>query len=503
MIQASVRIDHSRTLGTIDPMIYGQYLEHVQPEHHCIYGAIVDEPSSLTDERGYRHDVIAAVRELGVPVVRWPGGCFADIYHWEDGIGPQDQRPARRNWHWHGVEPNTFGTNEFLDWTEAVGARPYLNFNIGTGTLDEAIRWLDYCNGTEPTAEVRKRQANGRDEPWKVPYWGVGNEQWGPWEANAMDAETYAERLRNWTQFLKKLDPDAEFMGIASHSANDPAWDMHVLLTAGHLIDWITLHAYGHSVVGDADDYYPTVNFGVFFEQRLERLIHVIKAAESALGRTRPIRISVDEWNIRHLTRRDDDSKPELDRLSPRTMQDAVAAAGVLHAMLRHPEQVGMANYVFLFNGNGVLLTNPDGLVRTPLYDLFWLYRHLMIGEAVEARVTVETLPLPVRVDRTGADETWDVAPVDVVATMVDGCARYGIVNRHQSEPATVTFEGTSTGNALLYLLTHDDPLASNTFAAPDTIRRRQEPIEWAGSLVVPPHSIAVVERLSAEQAPG
>src|SRR5690606_17374180 len=130
-------------------MIFGQYLEHVQPEDKCIYGAIVDEPSELTDGEGFRVDVIEAVQELAVPVVRWPGGCFADIYHWEDGIGPKDRRPVRRNWHWGGLEPNTFGTDEFLNWCERVGTQPYLNLNFGTGTLDEAIRWLDYTNGTE------------------------------------------------------------------------------------------------------------------------------------------------------------------------------------------------------------------------------------------------------------------------------------------------------------------------------------------------------------------
>lgn len=498
MIQATVTVDASRSLGEVDPMIYGQYLEHVQPEHHCIYGAIVDEPSPLTDERGYRLDVMEAVRELAAPVVRWPGGCFADIYHWEDGIGPRDQRPARRNWHWHGIEPNTFGTHEFLDWAEATGTQPYLNLNIGTGTLDEAVRWLDYCNGTDPTADVLRRQSNGREQPWSVPYWGVGNEQWGPWEANSMDAEAYAERLRNWTQFLKKLDPAAQFMGIASHSARDPAWDLHVLLTAGHLIDWITLHTYGHSIVDpDTDDYYPTVNFGVFFEERLKRLIHVIEAATSAIGRQSPVRISVDEWNIRHLTRRDGSTQPELDRLSPRTVQDAVSAAGVLHAMLRHPAHVGMANYVFLVNGNGVLLANPDGIVKTPLFDLFWLYRHLMTGTSLETRVDVETQDVPVRIDRPGSDEVRSVAPVDVVATLRDGMERFAIVNRHRSEPAEVRFTAPAGGDAIVHLLTHDDPLASNTFEHPDVVRRQARQVAWQGTVTVPPHAVMVVERLS------
>jgi len=498
-IRAKATVSYDRVLGTVDPMIYGQYLEHVQPEHHCIYGAIVDDDSDLTDERGYRLDVIAAVRELGAPVVRWPGGCFADIYHWEDGIGPKDQRPARRNWHWGGLEPNTFGTDEFLAWSERIGAAPYLNFNIGTGTLDEAIRWLDYCNGSEPTVEVLKRRANGRAEPWNVHYWGVGNEQWGPWEANHMDAPTYAERLRNWTQFFRKLDPDAEFMGIASHSARDPEWDLTVLQHAGHLIDWITLHAYGHSVHdGATDDYYPTVTFPVFFEERLKRLIQRIDSTCPVSDRKSQMRISVDEWNIRHLVADPVTGVPTLERMSPRTLQDCVTAAGVFNAMLRHPNHVGMANYVFLLNGNGVLLVKPDGIVKTPLFDLFAIYQRALTGTSVETRVDVESIEVSVRQEKIGSERTQPVSPVDVVTTVRGDTRAHAIVNRHRSEAVEITVhdEGSAAGgSARVHLLSHDNPLIANTFDAPNAIRASTTEIAWTGVITVPPHSVAIVER--------
>lgn len=496
MIRAHVTVDYQRELGVVDPMIYGQYLEHVQSEHHCIYGAIVDDPSPLTDERGYRTDVIEAVRELDVPVVRWPGGCFADIYHWEDGIGPVNERPARRNWHWHGVEPNTFGTDEFLHWTERIDAQAYLNLNIGTGILDEAIRWLDYCNGTEPTSEVQTRQRNGRAEPWNVPFWGVGNEQWGPWEANHMDASAYAERVRNWTQFLRKVDPAASFLGIASHSAQDPNWDLTVMLKAGHLIDWLTLHAYGHSIHdGTTDDYYPTVTFPVFFEERLERLIHVVDAAMSTIGRKVQVRISLDEWNIRHLVTNPETGVPTLDRMSPRTLQDAVTAAGVFHAMLRHPAKVGMANYVFLLNGNGILLVKPEGIVKTPLFDLFALYRKLMTGTVVESSVEGTTIEVPVRKEKIGSEELQAVACVDVVTTVRGTTVTHAIVNRHLEESADITFAETRAGSATIHQLAHANPLTHNDFDDPDKIRSTISESIWNGTISIPPHSVMLIER--------
>ena len=498
-IFAKATVSSNRVLGTVDDMIYGQYLEHVQPEHHCIYGAIVDEPSALTDEHGFRLDVIDAVRDLGVPVVRWPGGCFADIYHWEDGVGPKELRPARRNWHWGGIEPNTFGTDEFLGWAERIGALPYLNFNLGTGTLDEAIRWLDYCNGSELTADVLNRQANGRVEPWNVRFWGVGNEQWGPWEANSLDAETYAERLRNWTQFFRKLDPAAEFMGIASHSARDPEWDLTVLLKSGHLIDWITLHAYGHSIHdGTGNDYYPTVTFPVFFEERLIRLIALIESASARIGRTSPIRIALDEWNIRHLRIDSDTGASTLDRLSPRTLQDCVAAAGVFNAMIRHPDQVGMANYVFLLNGNGVLLVNPDGIVKTPLYHLFSIYQRALIGTSVETSLDCEPIDVLVRSEQIGSERVQSVSPIDVVTTIRDGVRAHAIVNRHLSEEAAITIvdhDAPSRQRARVQRLTHADPLIANTFDCPDAILPLVTDMDWTGVIRAPPHSVAIVER--------
>jgi alpha-N-arabinofuranosidase len=495
--KATISIDTTRTIGTIDPMIFGQYLEHVQPEDKCIYGAIVDEPSELTDGEGFRVDVIEAVQELAVPVVRWPGGCFADIYHWEDGIGPKDRRPVRRNWHWGGLEPNTFGTDEFLNWCERVGTQPYLNLNFGTGTLDEAIRWLDYTNGTELTTDVRRRHENGHPEPYNVTFWGIGNEQWGHWEAGHMDARTYAAQLHNWAQFMKKLDPSIQPIGIGSPAARDPEWDLEVISKAGHLIDFLTLHIYGHAL-NRRDDYYNVVSLPIYVEERIRTMASVIAAGSQRIGRDSPITISIDEWNIRHLVEDEDGGPPKLKRLSPRTIRDAIAAAGVFHAMIRQCNNVTMANYVFLLNGNGVLLVDDQGIVKTPLYHLFHMYRNLMPSEALGVDVLSKARTTGVRMDDPAATETRAMPFIDAVASQhVDGSSlTVAIINRHLEEDIDVdivTSGGEAGGSVAVRTLTHADPLATNDRQQAEQIIPDTSSCEWTGTFTAPAHSVSLL----------
>jgi len=501
VLRTTVGIDLSRVVGQADPMIYGQYLEHVEPEDRCIYGAVHDEGSPQADARGLRRDVVDAVGELAVPVVRWPGGCFADIYHWQDGIGPPAERPVRRNWHWGGLEPNRFGTDEFLAWCELVGAEPYLNLNLGTGTLGEAVRWLDYCNGREPTADVLRRRANGREEPYGVSFWGVGNEQWGDWEAGHCDAATYAARLRNWGQFLRKVDPRVRLLGVGSQEAGDPAWDRAVLAAAGHLIDFLTVHLYAYTIetAPAAEEYYPAVTCPVFFEERLSQAAAVVAEATAGRDRARPIRLALDEWNIRHLRQDPESGELRLSRSSPRTLQDALVAAGVFHAMLRQAAAVAMACYVFLVNGHGLLLVGPRGIVKTPLYNLFWLYRRQLPPVVLDARVDGETFLTAVRQGVAGETAPRRVSYVDAVAARDEGSTQLGlaIVNRHRSEAAEVRLlaEGFGCrGEATVWELSHDDPLAANDADEPDRVRLGRRESAWTGAVTVPPHSVTIVQ---------
>jgi len=435
-VKTTVEIRLHRKLGEISPYIYGQYFEHVED---CIYPSVWDDQSPHANELGMRQDVIDAAVGLGVPAVRWPGGCFADVYHWEDGIGPREQRPVRRNLHWGSLESNQFGTDEFLRWCELTGAEPYLNFNIGTGTLDEALRWMDYCIGTEPTTDVLRRRANGREEPYKVKFWGIGNETWAQWEAGRMNADDYGMMLANWSEFVRKMQPEAQIMGVGSNDADDPEWDRTVLKRAGAFIDYLTLHTYSVSLNReDGREYESMAYVPVYFEQRMRKMLAVIE--ETAVDRgNRPIRIAMDEWNIRHCFWNEEKQHYDFRRSSPRTVQDALLTAGVLNSMIRLSPHIGMANYVFLVNGNAVMNVDEHGVVKTPLYYIFQQYRRMMLGEAIEVGVHGPTTVTPEPQINWPYYKPQDgfraetVPYIDAAASVNGDQLAISLINRHQN----------------------------------------------------------------------
>ena len=190
--------------ATIDPNIYGNFIEHLG---RCIYGGIYEENSPLSDERGFRLDVLEAIKGLNVPVLRWPGGNFVSGYHWMDGIGPKEKRPRKVDWAWHAEESNRFGTDEFIEYCREVGTEPYICVNLGTGTIDEAAAWVEYCNGTGDTYYANLRRQNGHPEPYNVKYWGLGNEMYGFWQIGAKTADDYAKLAMEAAKLMKWTDP--------------------------------------------------------------------------------------------------------------------------------------------------------------------------------------------------------------------------------------------------------------------------------------------------------
>lgn len=489
-LQANVTVDPRRHLGDVSPLIYGQYLEHVADP--CIYPGVCDPESSQADTDGLRKDVIAAATELGVPVVRWPGGCFADVYHWEDGIGPPPRRPVRRNWHWGGLESNRFGTDEFLRWCEQVGAAPYINLNLGTGDLVEALRWMDYCGGTAESSDVLRRKQNGRDEPYQVPFWGVGNETWADHEAGALDAASYANRLNNWARFIKQHWPKTLLTAVGSDAGEDPEWDRTVLATAGSRIDYLTNHVYGHSVDRRSGSEYLNVVFSpVYVEARLRAMADRLGSIDS------PVKLAVDEWNIRHYEP-EDSGGYRLVRTSPRNVQDALFAAGVFNAMIRMSPTVAMANYVFLANGHGCLMVRGDELVRTTLYHVFKQYREWLRGTAVD--VDVEGPGIPTPEPMTGAPNKQAAGSgmparsdyLDVAATLDGDQLAVSLVNRHPEMAIDARINGAGQLTES-WTLAHDDVYATNDFDAPNRVLPVSAPLTGAELVRCPPHSVTLV----------
>jgi alpha-N-arabinofuranosidase len=465
-----------KTIGAISPYIYGQYLEHVERADECIYPSIWDDKSPFAEETGLRRDVIAAAKELGVPVVRWPGGCFADVYHWCDGIGPQAKRPVRENKQWGGDEPNHFGTDEFLRFCKLIGSDAYINANLGTGTLDECLDWLDYCNAADQ----------------RVNFWGIGNETFGKWEAGHMDAKTYSTTLAKWAGAVREKTPQVKIMAVGSMSANDSNWDRAVLQKAGNLIDFLTIHNYGIST-GEKSDYEALAFTPVYFEQRFRKMLAAVDELSGRRTNAEPIRLALDEWNIRHY------QNGKLNRQDPRTLQDAVFAGGILNSVIRLSPRVAMANYVFLVNGNGVMLVNSNQVVKTPLFHLFKQYGEWMRGEALATTVDCPKIhPPPPTAHfpnfKAPADFNAPESPyLDVAAALRKDGLAIALVNRHATDFAEVKLNlPRGFVPKKIWTLSDDDIFAANNFKNPYRIAPKKRPItgkKWN----CPPHSVSLI----------
>ena len=245
VLKARVKIDTERSIGDIDPKLYGNFIEHLG---RCIDGGVFDEKSSLSDPNGFRRDVLDAAKKLRVTLLRWPGGNFSSNYHWRDGIGPRDQRPPRLEMAWGTVESNRFGTHEFLNYAEKLGAEPYICANLGTGTWEEAQQWVEYCNSSEDTAMTRLRKQNGRSDPWKVTYWGLGNEMDGPWQMGHRSADDYGKFALEAAKLMKWTDGNVKLIAAGSSNfqpgADWTGWNRTVLEYLKNHADYLSLHMY-------------------------------------------------------------------------------------------------------------------------------------------------------------------------------------------------------------------------------------------------------------------
>jgi alpha-L-arabinofuranosidase len=532
--EALVTVDTRRPVGTVDDDIYGHFLESAFFGN--IEGGVFDEGSPLSiDEPGHlngvRADVLELCRKLQPGAIRWPGGNFASPYHWMDGIGPRDDRPTRLELAWGDLETNRFGTDEFLAWCEAVGADPYLVHSARD--VDEAVRWVEYTNSDRETTLTRRRGENGRAEPWKVRYWGVGNEVYGRWQMGHRTAGQYAADAREHAVFMRAVDPDIKLIGVGFHQRQD--WTEEVVSQVGQLLDYLSIHLYGASTrLWTADDYDDVVAQALYFEQELNTYSHLVAEIATGAGLDRPPALTLDEWTMRHLEPADwpqpqpgDDGgiapreTPEPDgpvdrfrvnRYSPRTIGDAVFCAGVFHAIHRtagNAAPVSMANPVNLVNANGLVVARPKGALRSAIYHVWHLYRHhtgrTVLPCEVDGPARSASVTRGDERDRTGrhVSTPMTVPYVDVCATRADdGSVRLAVVNRHRDEAARLrpVFDGAveaTPGRAHVRTLGGDIPdlYAVNDLNSPDTIGVRDlgDVEAVGGTWTLPPHSVTVL----------
>src|SRR5580693_6885726 len=294
-LKAKIKIDTERVIGDIDPKIYGNFIEHLG---RCIEGGVFEEGSPLSDSAGFRRDVLDAARKLNVPLLRWPGGNFSSNYNWTDGIGPRDQRPRRLEMAWGTVEDNRFGTHEFMDYVEKLGTEPYFCTNLGTGSWEEAQQWVEYCNSGEDTAMTRLRKQNGRADPWKVSYWGLGNEMDGPWQMGHKSAEDYGKFALEAAKLMKWTDSNIKLIAAGSSNYSNGidwiGWNRTVLDFLKTHADYLALHMY---VGNTANDFGEFLTNNLLLQDRIKITEGVINGVMSS-QKGRKVYIAWDEWNV-------------------------------------------------------------------------------------------------------------------------------------------------------------------------------------------------------------
>lgn len=481
-----IKVDAERVIGRINPNIYGHFIEHLG---RCIYGGIYEENSSLSDKDGFRKDVLGVVRKIRCPVLRWPGGNFASNYHWEDGIGPKEKRPVRFDLAWGKEETNRFGTDEFIEYCQAAEAEPYICINLGTGSLDEAIHWLEYCNSSGNTYHVKLRAKNGHPEPYHVKYWGVGNENYGEWQVGYKSAKEYAKVLREYAHFMKVVDPSIKIIAVG---ADDPEWDLEVVKTAGKYIDYISNHQYLGS-----DNYYDTVASVYWVKRRLEVLKSVIETAQPLFREEERVKIAFDEWNIWYRSNQENGLEENY------ALKDGLFAAGVFITLHKLCRSVTMANLAQMVNVLGAIHTDKQSLYLTSIYRIFELFANHTGEIVLDALVNSETYNIKGK-GFFGQREfkLTNVPYLDASVTLNRGKGKLyiAVVNYHKEKEieCPIFLEGLSPSTqAKVYELNGPDVMATNDFENPERVKIKNGIIKNAGlrfSYNFPPHSCTVIE---------
>ncbi len=414
---AKVILDPRVTGAKISKNIYGHFSEHLG---RCIYqGLYVGEDSPIPNVKGMRTDVVQALKKIGVPVLRWPGGCFADEYHWEDGIGPKETRKRMVNTNWGGVvEDNSFGTHEFLELCSQIGCEPYINANVGSGTVREMAEWVEYLNSEGDSTVVKKRWANGRKDPWGVKFWGVGNENWGC--GGNMRPEYYADEFRRYQTYCRNYGDNKLYRIACGPNVDDYNWTAVMMERAGEYMDALTLHYYtvpgpwhdkGSATAFNEEDYARTLRLALRMEELVSNHLQIMNRYDP----NHRVGLIVDEWGTWFNV--EPGTNPGF-LYQQNTMRDAQVAALTLNIFNAHADRIVMANLAQTVNVlQSVILTEGDKMVLTPTYHVFDLYKAHQEGTLVPVHVDADDSAEGVKRVSASASLKGDVLTVTLANT--------------------------------------------------------------------------------------
>jgi len=478
--------------GTINKNIYGHFSEHLG---RCIYEGIwVGEDSPIPNTKGIRNDVLEALKQLHIPVLRWPGGCFADEYHWKDGIGPRENRKRMVNTHWGGVvENNHFGTHEFMLLCELLGCEPYICGNVGSGTVQEMSEWVEYMtfDGVSPMADWRKE--NGRTEPWRLKYFGIGNESWGC--GGNMRPEYYADLYRRYQTFARNYGDNRLYKIAGGANIDDYRWTEVLMQQAGPFMDGLSLHYYtipgdfwegkGSALDFSDDEWLMTLQKAYFMDELITRHSAIMDQYDPE----KRIGLVVDEWGTWF------DVEPGTNPgflYQQNTIRDALVAAVHFHIFHQHCDRVQMANIAQLVNVlQSVILTEGEKMIKTPTYHVFDMFKVHQDATLLDVKADVEQLH---------HDDT-KFPKVSVSASKdKNGKMHISLCNTSLNEPAETTISLRGAGHERTLsgtILVAQEKNAHNTFEQPDKV----EPVLFTGftsdgetlKISLPPMSVVML----------
>lgn len=469
--QVTLTLNPAFRVAPVRRRTFGAFVEHLG---RCVYSGIFEPGHPQADEDGFRTDVLALTRELGVSSVRYPGGNFVSGYRWEDGIGPVEERPARHDLAWHSTDPNTVGLDEFMTWARKAEVEPMYAINLGTRGIEEALDVLQYANAPQGIALSDERAANGSPEPHGIRMWCLGNEMDGPWQTGHKTAEEYARLATETARAMRQEDPDLELIACGSSNSQMPtfgAWEKAVLTEAYDHVDMISAHVYYSEKDDDQASFLASADDMDHF---IDAVVATADHVRATLKRDKRIMISFDEWNVWYQHRAE--SRPPSGEdwpVAPVLLEDtynamdAVVVGNLLISLLRHSDRVASASLAQLVNVIAPIMTAPGGAAwkQTTFHPFALTSKHAK-GEVLDVRLAGPTFENARFGTSSAADAvgTWDEESGELALF---------VVNRGNAEDLALDADLTSFGDLELVeavTLHHEDPYAANTQDAPETV---------------------------------
>jgi alpha-L-arabinofuranosidase len=469
---AHIYIDSRRTIAPLDRNLFGSFLEHLG---RAIYQGIYDPGSNLADSAGFRKDVMEEVRQLGVPIIRYPGGNFVSGYNWLDGVGPKKDRPRVLDKAWNTIDTNQFGTNEFMAWSKMVGSKPLMGLNLGTGTPEKAAALVEYCNVEKGTKWSDLRRTHGIEQPYKVEHWCLGNEMDGPWQIGHMTAAEYGLKAQDAARQMRAVDPSLKLIACGSSGPGMPTyleWDREVLEQCYEYVDALSLHRYiGNTKEETGEDSAKFLAMNLSMEQQIAETLAVCDLVRGHKRSPKKLWLSFDEWNVWYRARSGDalnGHEKEAPHLLEEVynLEDALLVGGIINTLMRNADRIKIACLAQLVNVIAPLVTNTGGLLRQTIYYPYsWA---LQFGRGNVLNVLVESPTYEV----SGMGQ---VPYLDVAATLNPeaGTVSMFILNRdlNKAHPVEINWQDWVPNRVLgSSVLTGGNLKAFNSFEAPQQV---------------------------------